>query len=518
MADRYDVTVVGGGHNGLVCAAYLAKAGLSVAVIERRAVVGGACVTEEIFPGYKVCTAAQIGGLLKTKIIRDLELEKFGFGLVPFDPHRLHLFPDGRYIQFWRDPAKSMAEVAKFSERDAQAYLEFERQMDRLASIIKPELELRPPMSIGALEARFDEAGQSRAFREIMFGSMKGFLDSRFESVEVKASIAPRGMTGIDMGPMSAGSAYMMLHYWPEPGTAWGRVPGGMGTITQALAGAARSLGAEVYTEAEVASISVKRGRVVGVELADGRTIEARVVVSNADPKRTFQKLVEPEYLDSDFLTQVEGISAEGMTFNIHFAMSGLPEFKAFPGEGQGPQHQGLFWIAPTVEYLERAWDEAKFGSPANEPYLTGIIHSVMDPSMAPPGKHYMTVYGQWAPYHLRDGDWNEIGDSYVKHCVDLMTEYIPNLPEVIDDYFLVSPKELEDRLYMSQGHMFHGECVPGQLFQHRPFSGWADYRTPIKDLYMCGAGTHPGGTVTGAPGHNAAHEILKDWKEGVVG
>ena len=518
MADRYDAVVVGGGHNGLVCAAYLAKAGLRVVVLERRTMVGGACVTEEIFPGYKVCTAAQIGGLLKTKIIGDLELEKFGFGLVPFDPHRLHLFPDGRYIQSWRDPAKSMAEVAKFSERDAQAYLNFEKQMDRLASIMKPSLELRPPLSVGEVEARFAEAGESRAFREIMFGSMKGFLDSRFESEEVKASIAPRGMTGIGMGPMSAGSAYMMLHYWPEPGTAWGRVPGGMGTITQAIAGAARFLGAEVYTDAEVESISVMRGRAVGVELRDGRKIEAKVVISNADPKRTFQKLVEPEYLDSDFLNQVEGIAAEGMTFNIHFAMSGLPEFKAFPGRGAGPQHQGLFWIAPTVEYLERAWDEAKFGQPAREPYLTGIIHSVMDPLMAPPGKHYMTVYGQWAPYHLKEGDWDSIGDRYVKHCVELMTEYIPNLKEIIDDYFFVSPKELEDRIFMSQGHMFHGECVPGQVFQHRPFSGWADYRTPIGSLYLCGAGTHPGGTVTGAPGHNAAHEILRDWKEGVVG
>ena len=262
----------------------------------------------------------------------------------------------------------------------------------------------------------------------------------------------------------------------------------------------------------------MKRGRADGVELKDGRKIEAKVVISNADPKRTFQRLVEPECLDSDFLTQVEGIAGEGMTFNIHFAMSGLPEFKAFPGRGAGPQHQGLFWIAPTVEYLERAWDEAKFGQPAREPYLTGIIHSAMDPSMAPPGKHYMTVYGQWAPYHLKEGNWDSIGDGYVKQCVDLMTEYIPNLKEIIDDYFLVSPKELEDRIFMSQGHMFHGECVPGQVFQHRPFSGWADYRTPIESLYLCGAGTHPGGTVTGAPGHNAAHEILRDWKEGVVG
>ena len=340
MADRYDAVVVGGGHNGLVCAAYLAKAGLKVAVLERRSMVGGACVTEEIFPGYKVCTAAQIGGLLKTKIIRDLELEKFGFELVPFDPHRLHLFPDGRYIQFWRDPAKSMAEVAKFSEKDAQAYLKFEQQMDRLASIMKPSLELRPPLSVGEVEGRFAEAGESRAFREIMFGSMKSFLDSRFESEEVKASIAPRGMTGIGMGPMSAGSAYMMLHYWPEPGTAWGRVPGGMGTITQAIAGAARSLGAEVYTDAEVASISVKRGRAAGVELKDGREIEAKVVISNADPKRTFQKLVEPEYLDSDFLTQVEGIAAEGMTFQHplrHERVAGVQGVSGSGGRAPAP-------------------------------------------------------------------------------------------------------------------------------------------------------------------------------------
>ncbi len=517
MPEIYDVAIVGGGHNGLVCAAYLAKAGLNTAVLERRDIVGGACVTEELFPGYKVCTGAQIGGLLKTKVIRDLQLHKFGFELVPFDPHRLHLFPDGRYIQYWRDPDKSMSEVAKFSKRDAQAYLRFEKQMDKLASIIKPSLELRPPVSLGELESKFADAGELKGFQEIMFGTMKGFLDARFESEEVKASIAPRGMTGIGGGPMSPGSAYMMLHYWPEPGTAWGRVPGGMGTITQSLAMSAHSFGAHVYTESEVARITVDNGKAKGVELTDGRVIEAKVIASNADPKRTFLGLLEPEHLDSEIQTQVGNIRSEGMTFNIHFALDGLPEFKAIPGKGLGSQHQGLFWICPTVEYLEKAWDDAKYGRPAQGPYLSGIIHSAMDSSMAPPGKHYMTVYGQWAPYHLKEGAWAQIGDSYVEHCVDLMEEYIPNLKEIIDDYVFISPQDLEDRIYMTGGHMFHGDCVPGQLFQQRPFSGWANYRTPIRNLYLCGAGTHPGGTVTGAPGHNAAHEILKDWKEGVI-
>ena len=516
MAEQHDVVIVGGGHNGLVAAAYLAKAGYDVLVLERRYVIGGACVTEELFPGFKVSIAAQIGGLLKHKIVRDLNLEKFGYRLMPYDPQRMHLFPDGRYLQFWQDPAKTKSQIEKFSSKDAIAYLQFERLMDRLASIIKP-LELHPPPSLGELEARFRDAGEEESFRQVMFGTMKDFVDSRFESEELKVAVAVRGMTGIAAGPMSQGSAYMMLHYWPEPGVSWGGVPGGMGALTQALGQAAEYYGATIRTESEVARIIVSGEKATGVELLDGSIIEAKVLASNADPKRTFLNLLEPMHLDEGFRHQVAGIRTEGVALNLHFALDGLPEFKAHPGKEPGPQHNGIFWICPSLDSLERAWDDAKYGHASREPYLAGIIHSAMDPTVAPPGKHYMTVYGQWAPYHLRDSTWEMERDVYARHCIDVLADYLPNLKDIIIDYQLLSPKDLEDRLYLTDGHMFHGESTVGQLFGFRPVPGWANYRTPISHLYLCGAGTHPGGTVTGAPGHNAAQEIINDWREGII-
>lgn len=517
MAEQYDVAVVGGGHNGLVAAAYLAKAGLRVIVLERRHIVGGASVTEEPFPGFKISTAAMVGGLLKPKIATDLELAKYGYRLVPYDPVGLHLFPDGRHMMSWKDPAKTFTEIEKFSRKDAQAYVEMLQLMERLARVMKP-LELRPPLSFAELASKFGDPADVEAFHEVMFSSMKDFLDARFETEEVKATIAPNGTVGVAGGPMTPGTVYMMLHYWPETGPTLANVPGGMGTITQALARCAQSHGATIRTDAEVVRIVVRDEKAMGVELVNGQIIEAKVVVSNADPKRTYLGLVEPQHLGKSFRQRVDKIRTEGIVFKINLALSELPDFKAYPGTTLGPQHIAPFRICPTVEYLERAWDDAKYGRPSKEPYMYCVIHSATDPTVAPPGKHCMGLFIQFAPCHLKDTNWEVERDIFGKRCIEVLAEYAPNLPDSIIDYEFLSPKDLEERLYLTHGHMFHTESTVGQLLSFRPMPGLADYRTPIEGLYLCGAGTHPGDTVRGAPGHNAAHEIIRDWREGAIG
>ena len=518
MAERYDVAVVGGGHNGLVAACYMAKSGLKVIVLERRHMVGGASITEEPFPGFKVSTIAMVGGLLKPKIIADLGLEGFGYQLLDtYDPVGMHLFPDDRCLIWWQNPVKTLAEFDKFSKKDDQAFLDLARQMDRLARVLKP-LELMPPLSLPEVAAKFDDPADVDLLYEVMFSSMKDFLDARFESEEVKASIAPGGTVGLAGGPYTPGSVYMMLHYWPESGIALGTVPGGMGAITQALSRCAQSHGATIRTEAEVARIIVRDARATGVELVSGEVIDARIVVSNADPKRTLLGLVESQHLDEGFRHRLRSVRTEGIVFKVNLALSELPDFKAYPGKTLGPQHIGTFRINPTVDYLERAWDDAKYGHTSREPYMYCVIHSATDPTAAPAGKHSLGLFVQFAPYHLKDSTWEVERDVFGKRCIETLAQYAPNVPDAIIDYQFLSPKDLEEKLYLTHGHMFHTELTASQLFSFRPMRGVSDYRTPIAGLYLCGAGTHPGGTVRGAPGHNAAHEVIKDLREGAAG
>ena len=518
MATDWDAVIIGGGHNGLVAACYLAKAGLKVVVLERREVVGGASVTEETFPGFRISTAAMVGGLLKPKIAADLELHKFGYGpLVSYDPVGLHLYPDNRYMLWWNDPARTLEEFAKFSRRDGEAFLDLRMRMDRLAAVIKP-LELRSPMSVDEIAARFPHPEDAHFFQEVLVSPMKDFLDARFETEEVKVSIAPSGMVGLAGGPYSPGSVYMMLHYWPELGVPIGAVPGGMGAITSALARCARSHGAQVRTEVEVARVIVREERASGVELVNGEKINARVVLSNADPKRSLLGLLEPDHLEESFRRRVASVRSEGVVFKINLALSELPDFTAIPGKELGPQHIAPFRICPSVDSLERAWDDAKFGRTSREPYMYCVIHSATDPTVVPEGKHSLGLFVQYAPYHLRGADWDTERDIFGKRCIDTLARYAPNIPDAIIDYQFLSPRDLEEKLYLTHGHMFHAENALGQLFNARPMRGISDYRTPVPGYYLCGAGTHPGGTVRGAPGHNAAHEAIKDLREGVIG
>ena len=523
---QYDAIIVGGGHNGLVCAGYLARAGWKVLVLERRPIVGGACVTEEVFPGFKVSTAAYLCSLLQDRVVRDLELARFGYRVIPKDPAYFAPYPDGRHLIMWSDGRRTCEEIARFSSRDAERYPEYESFMERLAEFVEsfwlespPNL---PPRSLSDWRALARGARRllklSRAELEglitLFTGSAGEFLDRWFESEQLKVALATDGVIGGRAGPLSAGTGYLLLHH--SMGSAagqrglWGFVEGGMGVLTQALARSAESCGAEIRTGTPVARVLVRDGVARGVALTDGTEYAARVVVSNADPKRTFLELVGREHLDAEFVSAVARLKLEGTAFKINLALGELPDYTALPGTSLGPQHRGTTHIAPSIEYVERAHDDAKYGQPSRNPLLEITIPTAYDPDLAPPGRHIMSIFVQYAPYSLNGGmTWREERERFADRVIDVLAEYAPNIRTAIIDRHLLSPLDLEVEYGMTGGHIFHGEMSPDQLFFLRPLPGWAKYSTPIRKLYLCGSGTHPGGGVTGAPGHNAARAIL---------
>lgn len=526
MPKSYDAIIVGGGHNGLVTAAYLARAGLAVLVLERREVVGGVCVTEEVFPGFKVSTAAYLCSLLQGRIIRELELERFGYRILPKDPAFFTPFPDGRCLMMWADQRKTCEEIAKFSARDAAAYPDYEDFLERLSRFVEPLL-LTPPPDLGRKRPR-DLWGLGKlawqALRlperemvghlKILTQSVQDFLDPWFESEQLKVTLATDGVIGTNGGPQTPGTAYILLHHcMGNTGGKrglWGFVEGGMGGVTQALAASARSAGAEVRAGAEVEQILVRDGRAVGVVLRGGEEIRARRVVSNADPKRTFLQLVGAPHLEPEFARDVENIRMTGCSMKINLALDGLPEFKAWPGRGVQPPHRTTIHICPDLEYVERAWDDAKYGRPSERPMLELTIPTTYDPTLAPPGKHLMNIFLQYTPYQLREGNWPALKEAYADRVLDLIEEYAPNIKKIVLHRQVISPLDLEEQFGLTGGNIFHGEMSVDQLFFLRPVAGWARYRTPVAGLYLCGSGTHPGGGVMGAPGYNAAQEILR--------
>jgi len=523
----YDAIIVGAGHNGLVTAAYLARAGLRVLVLERRHVVGGACVTEEVWPGYQISTAAYLCGLLVPKVIRDLELERFGYEILPKDPAFFSPFPDGRSLFIWRDNRQTAEEVAKFSPRDAERYPRYEALLDRLATFVEPWLLATPPdptrrrwadlAALGRLAwevLRLPPGDFVQAYR-IATQSARDYLDAWFESPELKASLATDGVIGARGGPGTPGTAYVLFHHCMGRAAGkrglWGFVRGGMGGLAQALAASARHHGAEIRTDAEVAQILVNRGRASGVALASGAEIRAAVVASCADPKVTFLKLLPA--VDAEFRREVAAIRTEGVAMKINLALDALPEFTAAPGRGMGPQHRATIHIGPTMEYIDRAWQDAQAGQPSRAPFLEVTIPTAYDPSLAPPGKHVMNIFVQYAPYRLAAGTWDQIKEAYADRVIDTLAAYAPHIREVILHRQVLSPLDLEREFGLTGGDIFHGEMTPDRLFFMRPVPGWAGYRTPVPGLYLCGSGAHPGGGVMGAPGHNAAREILRDWR-----
>ena len=521
---KYDSIIIGGGHNGLVAAAYLARGGRKVLVLERRELLGGCAVTEEIWPGYRVSTAAYLTSLLQERIVRELELPRFGYQVDAKDPAFFSAFPDGRHFFMWQDRAKTLAEIAKFSRHDAEVYPAYEDQLERLSQVVEGLLLTTPPQFPPRALDFVDYlklAGKMRglsprdivALVKIFTQSAAEFLDEWFESEEVKVTLATDGVIGANGGPRSPGTAYILLHHCMG-GVAghrglWGFVRGGMGTVSEAIAASARARGVEIRVNAPVAKVLVRNGRARGVVLESGEEIEASTVASNLDPKLTFLRLLDEKDLDAEFVRAIRNFRIEGTSCKINLALNGLPEFTAYPG-APGPHHKATMHICPSIEYVERAWDDAKYGRASERPLLELTIPTMYDASLAPPGKHIMGIFLQYAPYTLREGTWDELREPFGDRVISLIEEYAPNIRQIIEHRQVLTPLDLERRFGITGGNIFHGEMSLDQMFVMRPVAGWARYRTPVAGLYLCGSGAHPGGGVMGAPGYNCAREMLK--------
>jgi len=522
-----NVIVIGGGHNGLVTAAYLAKAGRATLVLERRDEVGGAAVTGEIAPGFRSSTLAHAAGPLRPAIARDLGLAGHGLELLAPDPPVVALDPDGRALAFHRDPHVTARGLAELSVRDAARYPAFADVLATLGGFLRPLLDEAPPSidrpagrdlwSLLKAGRRFRALGRENGFRLLRYMPMgvADLVDEWLETGLARAAVAARGIAGTALGPRAAGTgANLLLAAAADPAPAGGAsfVRGGLGALTAALAAAARAAGAKIRTGAEVARVLVRDGRAAGVILATGEEIPAAAVVSNADPVRTLLGLVDPDALEPEFAERVRHYRAHGAAAKVNLALDRLPTFTAL-ARHERPEAwlAGRLHIGPDLDYLERAADAAKYGECSAEPYLDVAIPSIADPSLAPPGRHVVSVYVQFTPYRLRGREWAAERDALADLVVRTLARYAPDLPDLVLARQIITPADLETEYGLTGGHVLHGDPALDQLFVSRPLFGWARYRTPIEGLYLCGAGTHPGGGVTGAPGANAAREILRD-------
>jgi len=522
-----DVVIIGAGHNGLVAAALLARSGLKPLVLERRAVVGGAAVTEEFHPGFRASTVAHLAGPLRASVAEDLGLAGRGLKLVEPEPRVLAPLPDGRSVRLWGDPERSAADIARISPRDAEAYPRFHRSLSATADLLARVLALTPPdidrpaprelVSLAGLGLGFRGLGREDAQRLLRWGPMAvaDFAAEWFETDVLRAVVCGRGIAGTFAGPWSAGTAAnLLLQAAASGGNGAGtavHVKGGLGALTQVLADAARGYGAEIRTAAEVDRITTKDGRGTGVVLTGGEEIAARAVASAADPKHTFLRLLDAAVLDPEDLLRLRNYRQEGMASKVNLALSGLPAFTAVRGEDAVGLLAGRIHIGPEVEDLEHAFDDAKYGGISRRPWLDVTIPTLVDPSLAPEGSHVMSIYLQYTPYRLKEGEWavrrNEVGDAALR----LLEEYAPGIGRLVVHRQVLTPVDLERTYGLTGGHPFHGEPALDQLFLARPLLGWGRYRSPVAGLYLCGAGAHPGGGVTGGPGANAAREMLKD-------
>ena len=523
MTARYDAIVIGGGHNGLVAAAYLARAGRKVLVLERRLVLGGAAVTEEVFPGFKFSVFSYVVSLLRPEIIRDLDLPRHGLQILPLESTVTPL-ENGDYLAGWADPDETRRELCRHSPKDAEAMIVFGRLMQHMAMAVKPILSMVPPdpASLAPSDLRgllrlgrhFRSLGAERfhALYKLMTMSSADYLDEWFEFDPLKATKSASGIIGTFLGPRSPGSAYVLLHHYmgeiDGAFRAWGFQKGGTGAISNAVADAARAYGAVIRTDAAVERVMTRNGTATGVALASGEEIAAPIVVSGLDPRRTLTQLVDPKEMPADLVEGVRRYKFRGSSGKVNLALDGLPDLSCLPG--LGPHLRGAISISPSIEYLERAYDDAKYGEFSRHPYLDIVIPSMIDPGMAPPGKHVMSIFVQYAPYHLNGGWTDARQEAFGDAVVDTLARFAPNIKSLILHRQVLTPADIERITGLTEGNIFQGELALHQLFFLRPVPEWAKYRTPIRGYWQCGAGTHPGGGIMGASGHLAALEILR--------
>ncbi len=526
MSQHYDVIVIGGGHNGLINAAYLAKAGKKVVVLERRHVLGGAAVTEEIIPGFLFSECSYVVSLLRPEIIRELDLPRHGLEILPLDG-TFSPMPSGDYLWRMNDHAKSIREIRRHSRVDAEAYDEFSKMMTPMCRFVKPLLSMIPPdpttlsprdlKKLHFLLQRFRSLSSDERYTlvQLMTMSSADFLDQWFETDVLKATMSASGIIGTFLGVRSPGTAYVLLHHYmgeiDGAFRSWGFSRGGTGAISNSIASAAREAGVEIRTKAPVGKILAKNGRATGVVLQSGEELSANVVSSSVDPHLTFEKFLEPGELPGEFLEAVRRYKFRGSSGKVNLALDALPGFRCLPGPGA--HLRGAISISPSLDYMERAYDDAKYGHYSRRPYIDMVIPSLTDPSVAPPGKHVLSCFVQYAPYKLAEGAWDEQREAFGDNVINTLSEFAPNIKSIIIGRQVLTPLDLEREFGLTQGNIFQGELSLEQLFFLRPVPGWAYYRTPIDNLYMCGSATHPGGGIMGANGRIASQVILKDWK-----
>ena len=514
IRERYDAVVVGAGHNGLVAANYLARAGKSVLVLEARDVIGGACVTEELIPGSRWSSCAFIAGLLRPEIIDELELERFGLDLYQGDALSYSLFPDGTDMFIWKETDRTLREIEKLNRPDAEAFVRFGARLQRFAGIVTPWL-LQPPPSRSKVLAAFEDAGEEGLFNEFVLLSVRDLLDRYFEDERLKSLLTFFGMVSIYGGPSTPGTSYTWGHHsWGEFNGKFGQfgfARGGMGSISQALAEAARAHGVDIVTGSPVEKVVTEGGSAVGVRLADGRTVRARQVLSNADPKRSLLGLIERGLLSREFVAAVENIDTRGSMARIHLLIDELPQYLPFPDAAEGPQHHGHQMLGASRERFEEAFEAQRRGSFPAHFVIEAVIQSVHDDSLAPAGQHTMTLGVQQLPSQLSGTTWSAEKERWADAVLEDLFHYAPNLRGHILARVVITPEDLANEYLITDGNIFHGSMMLDQLFGDRPLAELAHYRTPIRNFYLCGVGTHPGGGVMGANGHNAALVALED-------
>ena len=536
----YDCIIIGAGHNGLVCASYLAKAGWKVLVLERRHLVGGACVTEELWPGYKLSTASYVVSLLLPEIEEELELKKYGYRVLARNPSSFTPFEDGRYLMLGPDEEFNKKEIAKFSQSDAEKFAAYEALLERIAECIEPTLSKTPP-DLLPLPASWRKIPFTKKIRdgkkayslfqalkklgndipeaiEILTSDASSILHRWFESDQLKATLATDAIIGSFQPASSPGSGYVLLHHvMGSAGGArgvWGYVQGGMGALSDVFAESAKARGVEIRVESPVAQIVTQNGKATGVKLENGETISASVVASCVDPHLTFEKFLGEDDLPEEFRKAVARIDYSSASLKINLAVKELPDFTCLPGKDEvGPQHRGTIHIGATMDYLERAYDDVKYGRPSERPIVEMTIPTSVDTTLTPPGQHILSLFVQYAPYKMAEGNWDDIKEEFADRCIAEIARFAPNVPDSILHRQVLTPVDIERIYGLTGGNIFQGAMPLHQLFSMRPVPGWSDYRTPLNNLYLCGSAAHPGGGVMGACGKNAAMEILRDGK-----